>query len=146
MAQSYRSNNANRVFLGFVLSCAALLIASCVLTIWSAVSLSPYRGVPVKNYIAQSDEFTICAAALIGLAIERLRVRDWAYAIALFVVACAFLSDIFFVTTSSNDAGHYCRAVSCFWPSASPLERVFRCRGGGLGVYWRLMGVVPLSP
>ena len=100
MAQFYRSNNATRVFLGFVLSCVALLIASCVVTIWPSISHSAYRGVPVKNYIAQSDEFTVCAAALIGIATERLSMRDWGRAVSLFVVACLFLVDIFFVTTA----------------------------------------------
>ena len=89
MVQFRRSDKGRLVFIGFLLSCVTLLIASSIV-----------GGAPVKNYIAQSDEFTVCAAILIGLAVEKARTQNWPQAAAMFVLSCAFLANIFFLTTS----------------------------------------------
>ena len=70
MAQFRRSDGGQRVFVGFLVSCVALLIASFVVTIWpSCTRVRPrIEGVPVKSYIVQSVEFAMCAAVLFDLA------------------------------------------------------------------------------
>jgi O-antigen ligase len=102
MVQFRRSSNGNRVFIGFLIACVVMLIASWLVTMWPEASWKTSRdpGVAVKNYIAQSAEFTICAAVLLWLAVEAGRARRWLHSTALLVLALAFLSDIFFIATS----------------------------------------------
>jgi O-antigen ligase len=85
-----------------LIACVALLIASWLVTIWPEApwKTSPDNGVAVKSYIAQSAEFTMCAAVLLYLAVEAASVRGWMRAAALFVLSLAFLADIFFIATS----------------------------------------------
>ena len=101
MAQFRRSDGGHRVFIGFLIACVALLIAS-----WHRDDLAEYtrkasrdNGAPVKGYIVQSAEFTICAAVLLDVAVAKLRMREWTTSVALAVLALAFLGDIFFITT-----------------------------------------------
>jgi O-antigen ligase len=100
MAQFRRTANGYRVFTGFLVACVALLIASFIWTIWPEIPRgSPNIGVPVKSYIVQSVEFTMCAAVLLDLAIENARIRYWAKSAALAALALAFLGNIFFIVT-----------------------------------------------
>ena len=99
MVQFSRSDRGYYVFVGFLLSCTALLLASIVGWVWPDLSKSQQPGVLTKNYIVQSIEFTICAAVLFHLAISRAIERRWAYSIALFALALTFLGDIFFIVT-----------------------------------------------
>ena len=101
IVQFRRSGGGNRVLVGFLLSCAALLVASFVVRIWPDIHPRPpgNEGVPVKSYIVQSLEFTMCAAVLLDLAAARARLREWKIAAAFAVLCLAFLGDIFFVTT-----------------------------------------------
>lgn len=101
MAQFRRSENGNRVFIGFLAACVALLIASWIVAIWPDIPKgSRDFGVAVKSYIVQSAEFAICAAALLYLAIEAGQARRWARLAVLLILALAFLHDIFFITTA----------------------------------------------
>jgi O-antigen ligase len=88
------------VLAGFLASCAVLLAASYAMAIWPKLFAGNGFGVPVKSYIQQSVEFTVCAFALIYLAGECWTRRDIRRGIALAVLALAFLTDIFFVATS----------------------------------------------
>lgn len=101
MTQFRRSENGHRVLIGFLIACVALLIASWVVAIWPNIHPRPLgnEGVPVKSYIVQSVEFTICAAVLLDLAVAKARLRQWKISAALAILALAFLSDIFFITT-----------------------------------------------
>jgi O-antigen ligase len=79
----------------------ALLFASLAVSIWPELPKgSRDAGVAVRNYIAQSAEFTICAAILLHRAVESSRRRHWMLAAAGFVLALLFLADIFFIATS----------------------------------------------
>ena len=101
MAQFRRSDKGDRVFVGFLLACGALLIASVVSKIWPDLpGGSRDAGVPVKNYIVQSAEFAICAAVLFDIALARAGARQWAKAAGASLLALAFLADILFVVTS----------------------------------------------
>ncbi len=101
MAQFRRSDFGYRVFAGFLIGCVALLIASWVVTLWPNLPRGSHdAGVAVKSYIVQSAEFAMCSAALLHLAFERAVERRWLKSAALAVLALAFLSDIFFITSS----------------------------------------------
>ena len=100
IAQGRRSENTERIFLGFLASCFALLIASFVL--WAKTRNLPginEPGVPVKSYIVQSAEFTLCALALLYLAVDEIRQKRFLYAAGLSALSFAFLYNIFFVAT-----------------------------------------------
>jgi O-antigen ligase len=101
MVQFRRSENGTRIFIGFLIACVVLLIASWIVVIWPQIPKgSPDTGVAVKNYIAQSAEFTMCAAVLLHLAVEGARARRWVSAAVWLGLALLFLADIFFIATS----------------------------------------------
>jgi len=88
------------VFVGFLLSCVALLVASFVVKICPNIPrASVDEGVPVKGYILQSVEFTICAAVLFDLAMTKASLRQWNISAGLAILALAFLGNILFVVT-----------------------------------------------
>lgn len=100
MVQFRRSGNGHRVFLGFVVACTLLLVASLAVTIWPYLPRgSTDRGVLVKSYIIQSIEFTMCAAGLLYLAVDYWRDRRRTLAVGLALLGCVFLFDIFFIAT-----------------------------------------------
>lgn len=101
MTQFSRSASGHRVFVGFLFACVLLLIASIIIMIWPTLPTgSTDRGVAVKNYIVQSAEFALCAAALFYMAVEAMRARRRRKAFGLLVLSLVFLADIVFVTTS----------------------------------------------
>jgi O-antigen ligase len=87
------------VFIAYVGSCTALLVLSVVFVLWPSLSW-PVRspGVPVKDYIAQSEEFVLCAFALMPIALAALRRRLFA-AVGLGGLALLFLADVFYIAT-----------------------------------------------
>ena len=101
MAQFRRSDNGRQVFVGFLIACVVLLIASWLVAIWPTLPRgSTDGGVAVKSYIVQSAEFTICAVVLLYLSVEAARDRRWLRSIAGIGLALLFLADIFFIATS----------------------------------------------
>ncbi len=68
-AQFRRSERGIHVVYGFFASCTALLLASCgLMVLWKCCSVyvpGKIPGLLVKDYIAQSTEFLICALALL---------------------------------------------------------------------------------
>ena len=104
LAQFRRSERGYLVLYGFLISCIVLLAASWILYgLWVAdpriIVPNKLRGIPVKDYIAQSSEFLICAFALLALAIDRARIRQVAIAAGLGLLAALFLANIFYVAT-----------------------------------------------
>lgn len=101
MVQFHRSEKGYRVLTGFLISCIVVLVASVIVYFWPNILVRPpgNTGVPVKTYIVQSLEFTMCAAVLFDLATARASQRQWKISVAFTVLAFAFLGDIFFVTT-----------------------------------------------
>jgi O-antigen ligase len=99
-AQFYRSTGGKRVLLGFLASATALLFLS-----WALVLLPglPWRGrslgVPVKDYLEQSEIFVLCAFALLHCAL-RMRLRNRYFALALLLLAGAFLANVGYVATA----------------------------------------------
>ena len=101
IVQFQRSERAPWVLKGFLISCGILLVLSWILVFVPVLPASWSKqgavGVPVKDYIAQSGEFTLCAFVLFGLALWEPR---RGYAIALVILALAFLANVFYVTAS----------------------------------------------
>jgi O-antigen ligase len=101
LAQCRRSRQARWAILAFLASATALLAVSWALVLTPGL---PWRGkvsfgVPVKDYILQSEIFAICAFGLIGQAAELWRARP-RLAIALLALAAAFIANIGYVATA----------------------------------------------
>lgn len=100
LAQFRRSAHGARVLWGFFLSVAVLLVFSFALAFFPQIPFrGPSHGVPVKDYILQSDEFLICAFVLLDLALERGRAGRWRFGALPLALALAFLANITFVAT-----------------------------------------------
>jgi O-antigen ligase len=104
LLQFRRSERGPLVLYGFLISCIVLLAASWILYgLWLAdpriVVPNKLRGIPVKDYIAQSSAFLICAFALLAAVIERAHARQRAMAAGLALLAALFLANIFYVAT-----------------------------------------------
>ncbi|MEA2879017.1 MAG: O-antigen ligase [Hyphomicrobiales bacterium] len=99
-AQFRRSERGIYVVYGFSASCTALLLASWGLMVlwklWWVYVPGKIPGMLVKDYIAQSTEFLICALALLGVAAERWRAQQ-RLAVAAILLACLFLANIFYI-------------------------------------------------
>ena len=101
LAQFRRSERGMHVVYGFLASCTALLIATWVLMVlwklWAVYVPGKLPGLLVKDYIAQSTEFLICAFGLLGLAAVRWRERRAVTALGALLLACLFLANIFYI-------------------------------------------------
>ena len=67
-----------QVFTAFLVSCVLLMAMSWIVAFYPGLSLKtfdPQRGIFVKNYIDQSQEFALCAVALAYPIIMLLRAR-----------------------------------------------------------------------
>jgi O-antigen ligase len=100
-AQFHRSERGVYVIYGFLASCTALLLASCTLMmlwkLWSVYVPGKIPGLLVKDYIAQSSEFLVCAFGLLGFAADRWRARHTRAAAGALLLACLFLANIFYI-------------------------------------------------
>jgi O-antigen ligase len=97
-----RSSRGLWVFIAFLTSCTLLMAMSWIVAFFPEFALKPEAqfGVPVKNYIDQSQEFALCAVVLAYPVVTLLRAgRKWS-AIALVVVALLFVINMIFVTVS----------------------------------------------
>jgi len=101
LVQFRRSERGIYVVYGFVGSCTAMLLASWgLMALWKCCSVyvpGKIPGLLVKDYIAQSSEFLICAFGLLGVAAERRRKGDVRFAIGALLLAGVFLANIFYI-------------------------------------------------
>jgi O-antigen ligase len=92
-----------RVFVAFLVSCALLMVASWVVFFYPELTLKPSggsQGIFVKDYIDQSQEFTLCAVAVAYPIVSRLRAgRIWS-ALLLGIIALSFVVNMMFVVVS----------------------------------------------
>ncbi|WP_298883018.1 O-antigen ligase family protein [uncultured Bradyrhizobium sp.] len=97
------------VFAAFLGSCALVMLVSFVVAIDPDLSLKlylsrgPYKvesGVAVRNYIDQSQEFGLCAIALIYPIVTLFRQGRARVAMVLAVIAIGFLANMMFVVVS----------------------------------------------
>jgi O-antigen ligase len=99
-----RSQRGHRIFIAFLVSCALLSVMSWLVAFYPGLSLKPYdpleRGIFVKNYINQSQEFTLCAVALAYPVMMLLRERRYWLAGLLTALALSFFVNMVFVVVS----------------------------------------------
>jgi O-antigen ligase len=103
MVQFRNSPRANWVLIGFLISCSLVLLSSWVMVLTGMKAFtkgSTSYGVPVRDYIVQSQEFILCAVGLIYLVYQRIRERSLLWALALAVLAILFLVNVMFVAPS----------------------------------------------
>lgn len=97
-----RSARGMWVLTAFLISCMLLMALSWIVAFNPGLSLKPgaQRGIFVKNYIAQSQEFALCAVVLAYPIVTLLRAnRIWPAAL-LIAVSLSFLVNMTFVTVS----------------------------------------------
>ncbi|UWU90663.1 O-antigen ligase [Bradyrhizobium sp. CB1015] len=94
-----KSSRTVWILWAFLGSCTALLVLSWVTvlvpTLTPTASLQP--GVPVKNYIDQSQSFALCAVVLAWPILELIRSQRVSLAILLLALSIAFLLNLSFV-------------------------------------------------
>lgn len=97
-----RSSRGPWVFGAFFVSSALLMVLSWVVAIEPGLALKPdaYYGVPVKNYIDQSQEFALCAVGALYVIIQSFRGRQWLTAAILAVAAAGFFANMTFIVVS----------------------------------------------
>lgn len=99
-----RSERGQAVFAAFLVSCVLLSVMSWIVAFHPGLSLKPAayatRGIFVKDYIDQSQEFALCAVALAYPVITLLRERRIWPALLLCVIALSFVANMAFVTVS----------------------------------------------
>ncbi|PSO23610.1 O-antigen ligase [Bradyrhizobium sp. MOS002] len=99
-----RSPRGNWMFIAFLTSCALLSVMSWLVAFYPSLSLKPYdpleRGIFVKNYIDQSQEFTLCAVTLAYPIVKLLREQRYWFAGLLVAIALSFFVNMAFVVVS----------------------------------------------
>lgn len=97
-----RSERGVWVFIAFLGSCALMVVASTAVAFDPALALKPNadRGIFVKNYIDQSQEFSLCAVALAYPMARFAGERRWSMAALMLALMLGFLANMLFVITS----------------------------------------------
>lgn len=97
-----RSTRGAWIFAAFLGSCVLLLIMSWIVALDPRLSIKPVTeyGVPVKNYIDQSQEFALCAVALVYLSVKFFNQRKFLAGALLAVLAMSFVINMAFVVVS----------------------------------------------
>jgi O-antigen ligase len=101
LAQFRRSDRGAFVLYGYLVSAVFLLMTSWALALIPAFSsYGNFYGVPVKDYILQTDEFLVCGFALLGIGspvgAHQARRVSW----LLIAISILFLANLAFVFTS----------------------------------------------
>ena len=104
-----RTARGSWVFIAFLASCALLMVASWLVAFDPNLSLKlyfsrgpyePASGIAVKNYIAQSQEFVLCAVALAYPIMTFSQANRIRLAALLAAIALSFLVNMMFVVVS----------------------------------------------
>ena len=97
-----RSARGIPVFVAFLISCVVLLAMSWAVAWHPGLALKPDAeyGVPVKNYIDQSQEFALCAVVLAYPVIALLRAKRILPATLLIALSLSFVINMMLVTVS----------------------------------------------
>ncbi|MGZ5873593.1 MAG: O-antigen ligase family protein [Bradyrhizobium sp.] len=97
-----RSTRGMQVFTAFLVSCILLMAMSWLVAFDPRLALKSGAdyGVPVKNYIDQSQEFALCAVALAYPVISLLRAGRMVPALSLSAIALGFVVNMAFVVVS----------------------------------------------
>jgi O-antigen ligase len=101
LMQFARSENGHWPLLAFFASATVLLVYSWLLVVFPSLPSNGYpQGVPVKDYVIQSEIFAVCVFALFDRAIAASKEARWRDAALLVVLALIFIANIAFVATA----------------------------------------------
>ena len=99
-----RSERGPWVLIAFLVSCVLLEAASWLVAFAPSMTMKPHgfetRGVVVKDYIDQSQEFALCALALVYPVIQLFRAKRFWQAALLAAIAFSFVANMAFVIVS----------------------------------------------
>ena len=97
-----RSTRGMWVFVAFLVSCTLLMAMSWVVAYEPRLALKSGAdyGIPVKNYIDQSQEFALCAVALAYPIVSLLGQKRFTQAALLAALGICFIANMAFVTVS----------------------------------------------
>jgi hypothetical protein len=97
-----RSQRGAWVFVAFLGSCAVLMVLSWIVLLVPELKLAATQnpGVPVKNYIDQSQEFALCMVALLPFILALFRQRRRAEVVACAGLALGFAANMAFVVSA----------------------------------------------
>jgi O-antigen ligase len=98
-----RSSRGKAVFVGFLVFCALLSVMSWLVVLYPNLSLKTEnveRGIFVKNYIDQSQEFALCAIALLYPIVMLIGEKRYWLAGLLVTLSLSFLLNMTFVIVS----------------------------------------------
>jgi O-antigen ligase len=97
-----RSARGVQVFVAFLVSCALLMAMSFIVAFDPRLALKSGAtyGVPVKNYIDQSQEFALCAAVLAYPIVMFLRTKRTLLAALFIAVSLGFVVNMMFIVVS----------------------------------------------
>jgi O-antigen ligase len=97
-----RSRGGIWAFTAFLGSCTLLMILSWIVLFIPELKIARTvsDGVPVKNYIDQSQEFALCAFALARPALILFRERKWGRFVGCMVLILAFVANMLFVASA----------------------------------------------
>jgi O-antigen ligase len=97
-----RSTRGIWVFAAFLVSCSLLMAMSWMVAFAPGLAFKSVHeyGVPVKNYIDQSQEFALCALALAYPVVTLLRAKRILPALLLVAISLSFVVNMAFVIVS----------------------------------------------
>jgi len=97
-----RSRRSHWVFIAFFVSCALLMGFSWLIYFAPGLKFvaTEDAGVPVKNYIDQSQELALCLFAGAPLLLTLLEARRWGAALGFAVLLLGFLCNMIFVVVA----------------------------------------------
>lgn len=101
LAQFRRSGHGMRVLFGFFASVTGVLILSWLLVLFPGLPWhSSDHGVPVKDYLLQSDDFLIFAFVLLAIAFDHVGGGRWRLVAGCLALAVSCFANIAFVVTA----------------------------------------------
>ncbi|MGY4478965.1 O-antigen ligase family protein [Bradyrhizobium sp. USDA 3364] len=123
------------VFAAFLASCTLLMILSWIVLALPQLKLAHTAsdGVPVKNYLDQSQEFALCAFALALPALTALRARQWRIAAGAIALMLLFVVNMLYVV-SARTALVYMPALLILFASLHLSRRATRLLFAGVAV------------
>jgi O-antigen ligase len=99
-----RSERGLWVFIAFLVSCTLMMVMSWIVAFDPGISLKPpsepHRGIFVKNYIDQSQEFALCIVTLVYPIITFLRAKRIWLAALLIAIVLSLVINMAFVIVS----------------------------------------------
>ena len=97
-----RSQRGPWGFTAFLASCTLMMMLSWIVLLFPQMKLTQTAsaGVPVKNYIDQSQEFALCAFALAVPALRAFRERQRLMAIGWVALSLVFIVNMLFVVSA----------------------------------------------